>query len=89
MISTKSPSLRGRGLKCPVLIGGREYLEVALFTRAWIEMFLRKLAPLCVSSPSLRGRGLKSNCRFLSADSTSSPSLRGRGLKCLNWCTMF
>ena len=34
-----SPSLRGRGLKCKFYSQARSTLLVALFTRAWIEIF--------------------------------------------------
>ena len=34
--------------------------EVALFTRAWIEIVTSFFIVLSMSSPSLRGRGLKS-----------------------------
>ena len=36
----KSPSSRGRGLKYHPVIAGSNIISVALFTRAWIEIFL-------------------------------------------------
>ena len=52
-----SPSSRGRGLKCPIQLRHFQRRNVALFTRAWIEIFSRLSA--LGSSPSSRGRGLK------------------------------
>ena len=36
----KSPSSRGRGLKCAYVYGVVFVRKVALFTRAWIEIYL-------------------------------------------------
>ncbi len=55
-----SPSLRGRGLKCNILCPAFVPSYVALFARAWIEIFTAPSLSTQVSSPSLRGRGLKS-----------------------------
>ena len=54
---------------------------VALFTRAWIEIFLSVPASAVIASPSLRGRGLKYAAMEAFNAGLASPSLRGRGLK--------
>ena len=55
--------------------------EVALFTRAWIEIQPEMEALDAVPSPSSRGRGLKSISTNHHREQTVSPSSRGRGLK--------
>ena len=56
--------------------------EVALFTRAWIEIDGTKpFDYVYEQSPSLRGRGLKSTAAGTVSVTAQSPSLRGRGLK--------
>ena len=56
-------------------------MEVALFTRAWIEMHKYRCSSFSLSSPSSRGRGLK-YCKIIGAYIFwVSPSSRGRGLK--------
>ena len=59
MFWQKSPSLRGRGLKSPNPPTPYQLHTVALFTRAWIEICLKRLPSIKKRSPSLRGRGLK------------------------------
>ena len=54
-----SPSSRGRGLKFNLHIGDVDFKMVALFTRAWIEIFGKSNSGTGVKSPSSRGRGLK------------------------------
>ena len=55
-----SPSSRGRGLKCSLYDTSELVDEVALFTRAWIEIEYVTNCDLRHSwSPSSRGRGLK------------------------------
>ena len=76
-----SPSLRGRGLKyCetqPLTSGA----EVALFTRAWIEiMSLEKATDLTVVALFTRAWIEIINGTVI-IGRTWSPSLRGRGLK--------
>ena len=38
LLATRSPSLRGRGLKFAFMLITETILAVALFTRAWIEI---------------------------------------------------
>ena len=60
MLSSKlSPSLRGRGLKYISFVIKSKRVEVALFTRAWIEILIITGLIIVIPSPSLRGRGLK------------------------------
>ena len=64
-------SERGRGV------------EVALFTRAWIETPRTSTAKPASMSPSSRGRGLKQRNTVGHNPRGWSPSSRGRGLKLL------
>ena len=80
--TVESPSLRGRGLKFFTYYVHDNGNKVALFARAWIEIWVENYEDLSDdTSPSLRGRGLKSQVADLFSLCTSSPSLRGRGLK--------
>ena len=54
-----SPSSRGRGLKSSSLQDFFNVVNVALFTRAWIEINHQPFFWLLFWSPSSRGRGLK------------------------------
>ena len=54
-----SPSLRGSGLKFPVGELNSSVNAVSLFTREWIEIFVKLLYKVKALSPSLRGSGLK------------------------------
>ena len=71
-------------MKCHVNIDAFNSVQVALFTRAWIEIYGTHLHfDVQIGSPSLRGRGLKFTCGNRNTTLTAwSPSLRGRGLKC-------
>ena len=54
--STSSPSLRGRGLKSAEAKNLKEIFGVALFTRAWIEIFCRPpVSPQYHSRPLYEG----------------------------------
>ena len=77
-----SPSSRGRGLKCHLFRYLDGQTDVALFTRAWIEInpALPARAWRC-RSPSSRGRGLKLPRKTGGKWRIVSPSSRGRGLK--------
>ena len=59
----QSPSSRGRGLKSEVAKMLPGIVNVALFTRAWIEIARTDFLPDNLVSPSSRGRGLKSIVR--------------------------
>ena len=60
LLTVRSPSLRGRGLKFTNGQFYRFYTDVALFTRAWIEIHVLPIITVpFTESPSLRGRGLK------------------------------
>ena len=76
-----SPSLRGSGLKSPIMIGYNIFSRVSLFTREWIEMARVRQPRTPHRSPSLRGSGLKSAVATPLAVAATSPSLRGSGLK--------
>ena len=80
-VAHMSPSSRGRGLKSCFFIRQNIADYVALFTRAWIEIFISFATPLRILSPSLRGRGLKYAGTMQERLTSGSPSLRGRGLK--------
>ena len=54
-----SPSSRGRGLKYRSSSYEQKKKQVALFTRAWIEISCAKDCIIATMSPSSRGRGLK------------------------------
>ena len=81
-----SPSSRGRGLKYLRQNYFVRQPKVALFTRAWIEMYVSP-SPLSdqVQSPSSRGRGLKCFSSRCVSVLNVSPSSRGRGLKFKRW----
>ena len=76
-----SPSSRGRGLKYSCRHSVRVYAQVALFTRAWIEITHQLIPRLLTVSPSSRGRGLKYRVIIVNTIVAWSPSSRGRGLK--------
>ena len=67
-------------MKSPTQIAKKQK-EVALFTRAWIEIVGSMKAAWENLSPSSRGRGLKYLVNITTDEELMSPSSRGRGLK--------
>ena len=82
VVSVKSPSSRGRGLKYITIIqlshryGSRPLHEGVDWNSARCYIFV-----VICKSPSSRGRGLKYNLGFEMSFLLPSPSSRGRGLK--------
>ena len=68
-------------MKCAREFITRAEAKVALFTRAWIEIYSTCISPIVIESPSSRGRGLKFVLYPLDITHQKSPSSRGRGLK--------
>ena len=69
-------------MKCDQVCSCCLHPDVALFTRAWIEIPHGKPSPKSRLSPSSRGRGLKFKIVYSLIMNFVSPSSRGRGLKC-------
>ena len=93
----KSPSLRGRGLKCNFLVRIPGDKDVALFTRAWSEIFY-EIDSIILTVVALFTRAwIEMASQKPSLTDSRSPSSRGRGLKFdmidfdwdLNWVALF
>ena len=76
-----SPSSRGRGLKFPFLITKDGDLQVALFTRAWIEMEVISVPSDCGAVALFTRAWIEIGEFRVAITAPWSPSSRGRGLK--------
>ena len=76
-----SPSLRGRGLKSQVNIIQYKVFEVALFTRAWIEIHVWHSACMSDCVALFTRAWIEISLCNGGRSRRWSPSLRGRGLK--------
>ena len=77
-----SPSLRGRGLKCHIVWRWVCINQVALFTRAWIEITYRiSFYSTIPGRPLYEGVDWNDSRVAHHYPDSMSPSLRGRGLK--------
>ena len=79
--SVKSPSSRGRGLKSKSQGFLNPNILVALFTRAWIEIFCTRILYLLLFVALFTRAWIEINFSNYKPSGKPSPSSRGRGLK--------
>ena len=84
--TARSPFSRGRGLKFKVRAAWTISAQVALFTRAWIEIHLyRPWRTSASSRPFHEGVDWNTIINKINSSTTESPFSRGRGLKWITW----